>query len=291
MPTTPQFGRVAIIGTGLIGGSLALALRQRGLARHIVGCARTRATLATAQHIGAIDEGTTDPTAAVQSADLVVLAPPVRAILALFPQIAPHLKPDAVITDVGSTKVDILAAARASLSTPARFVPGHPMAGTEHAGIRAARADLFKGERWLLTPTEETDPNALAVVRALATGVGSRVLELPAALHDTLVAPVSQVPYLLSVALVYATAARRENGHRATDLAGPAYRGSVRLAASNPDMWGDILLTNRQAFADALADFRRELDTLADLVAHGEPDALHAALDQAVRWCGELPFP
>jgi len=287
---TALFNRVAIIGTGLMGGSLALALREYELADRVVGCARTQATIDSALARGAIVEGTTDPTVAVRDADLVVLAAPVRTIIELMPVIAPHLRPDALVTDLGSTKTAIIAAAQQHLSQ-VQYVPGHPMAGTEHEGVAAARADLFEREVWLFTPTALTDRDALARVQALARAVGSRVRELPADLHDELVAAVSHIPYLLSIALVRATTNEPRDGVRPTDLAGPAYRGSVRLAASNAEMWSDILSTNRPAIAAALQQFSRELDALAGLIAGGDDAALRAALADAVQRRRALDLP
>ncbi len=289
MPT-PRFERVAIIGTGLMGGSLALALREHDLAGRVVGCARTQVTVDSALARGAIVEGTTDPAVAVRGADFVVLAAPVRTIIEQMPVIAPHLRPDALITDLGSTKTAIIAAAVQHLSQ-VQYVPGHPMAGTEHEGIAAARADLFEGEVWLFTPTATTDRAALARVQGLAQAVGSRVRELPAELHDELVAAVSHIPYLLSIALVRATTNEPRDGVRPTDLAGPAYRGSVRLAVSNAEMWGDILSTNRPAIAAALRRYRAELDALAALVAGGDDAALRAALADAVQRRRALDLP
>jgi len=258
--------RLAILGVGLIGGSVALALKQAGAVRQVVGYGRQRANLQTALERGVLDTVADSPEAAVQDADRVLIAVPVGAMAATFARIAPHLAADARVFDVGSTKRDVIAAARAGLAGRIdRFVPAHPIAGAESSGAGAARADLFSGREVILTPLPENIPADVAAIAELWRACGARVSAMDAAEHDRVFAAVSHLPHLAAFALVDELAGRGE----ATTFfrhAGSGFRDFTRIAASSPAMWRDIALANRDAllveldaYLDRLADYRAAL--------------------------------
>lgn len=249
---------IALVGLGLIGGSIGRAVRRASTRPRIVGFDRP-AVLRLARRRGAIDSAAPTLAAALRSADLIVLALPVDAILALLPKIARHAPSEAVVTDVGSTKRSIVAAARRA-GLEARFVGGHPMAGSHRSGVEHADAALFEGAPWILCPGRAT-PAAVARVAALVRRLGARPVVETARRHDELVARLSHLPQLASVALVNA-AARSRVAAAAVGLSGPAFRQMGRLAGSSPRLWEGILKTNRDAVAAALRDLERELRRL-----------------------------
>ncbi|MEW6271231.1 MAG: 3-phosphoshikimate 1-carboxyvinyltransferase [Thermodesulfobacteriota bacterium] len=271
MATEPM-GRIAVVGVGLIGGSLALALRRAGLVREIVGIGRSRANLDVALARGIVDRAGDAP-ALVAGCELVVLATPVAAIAPMAAAIAPHLAEGAIVTDAGSVKASVVRDCTAALAGRARFVGGHPIAGTEDSGAAAADGELFRGARCVLTPVAETDPDALACVRSLWLAAGMDVVEMAPERHDRLLALTSHVPHLLAFALTRAAEAARTASAGAPDpfaFAGPSFRGATRVAASSPETWRDILLANAPAVKDALAVVRSELDALAGALAAGD---------------------
>jgi prephenate dehydrogenase len=259
-----SIGRLVVVGVGLIGASFALALKGAGAVRQVVGVGRSRANLERALAAGAIDETAPDPASAVDGADFVLVATPVAAMAEAFASLATRLPPDAVITDGGSTKRSVIAAARAALGTRIdQYVPAHPIAGSDESGAAAATAGLYRGREVILTPLEETPPERIARVRAAWRACGARVTEMGAAEHDAVLAAVSHLPHLLSYALVHDLAARADAGGLLAH-AGSGFRDVSRLAASNPEMWRDICLANRDAL---LAELRRYQDELARLGA------------------------
>lgn len=264
--------RVAIVGVGLIGGSLGLALKQAGFASHVVGCGRGAENLRVALERGCIDSFTHDPAEAVAGADLVVLAVPVASTAAVCAAIAPRLASGAVVTDVGSVKQPVLAAANAVLPAGS-FVGGHPIAGTENSGAAAAFAELFRGKRWVLTPDAATSPTALARVHAMAAATGARVEHMRAADHDRIFAWVSHLPHVLAYALAEAMGATDPELMR---FGGGGLSEFLRIAASDAVMWRDILHHNRSEVRRALAVFRVHLEALDD--ALDDPSALEARL-------------
>lgn len=278
MDTEPAFERIALLGLGLMGGSFALAARRAGLAVELVGYDADKATLAEAVVTGVIEQGASDACDAASGADLVVLAAPVRAILTLLDEVAPVLKPGALVLDLGSTKQAIVAAMD-RLPATVRAVGGHPMAGKEVAGLRHAEADLFIGATFAFCAGARTDETARAQVEHLATALGARPLWLDPAGHDALVAMVSHLPYLLSVALVRTALAADDP--RAWQLAASGFRDTSRLAASDERMMLDILRTNVSALRRALAAARAELDALDAALAAGDEGALRALLGPA----------
>jgi len=224
---------------------------------------------------------TRDAAEAARDADVIVLATPVGAYAALAEQFRDHARPGTILTDVGSVKTEVVAALEARWATVGPVVGGHPIAGSEASGAGAARADLFRERRCILTPTPATDGAALARVRALWEGVGARVEEMPAAVHDELFARVSHLPHLVAYALVQAVADLRLGGRQVLDYAGAGFRDTTRIAASPADVWRDIALANADALRAALAEFRVALDALEGLVAAGDAAGLEAALAAA----------
>ena len=277
-------GKLVIIGVGLIGGSFALALKHAGAATSIVGVGRGRDNLDSARRLGIVDRAyTLDErwTGEVADADLVMLATPVGQMPALFATIAPALGPATVLTDAGSTKQDVIAAARGELG-PAlpRFVPGHPIAGTERSGASAAFAELFRDRNVVLTPLAESDPAAVARVSAYWARCGATVRLLDAARHDAILATVSHLPHVLASALV-AELASRSDATECFDYAGTGFRDFTRLASGEPAMWRDVCLANRAALRSELASYRARLDRIDALLARSDGDALLGLFERA----------
>lgn len=256
---------LAIVGTGLIGGSFALALKQAGAVRRVLGVGRNPARLTIARELELID-GVADYAQAGQ-ADCILLALPVGETEAVLRQLAPHLKPGAIITDAGSTKRNVVEAARAALGERfTDFVPGHPIAGSEQSGPGAARADLFQGKKVLLTPLAETRPDAFETVKALWLATGAQVEMLDAAQHDRVFAAVSHLPHLAAFALVDELA-QREDSDTFFRLAASGFRDFTRIAGSSPEMWRDIALANKQALLTELDAYLAALQTLRAAVS------------------------
>jgi prephenate dehydrogenase len=254
--------RLAIIGVGLIGGSLARALREAGACAEVVGSSRRPEHLARAVELGVIDRFDTDPARAVADADMVVVAVPLGSMAAVLRALAPGLVPDAVITDVGSAKGSVIEAAREVFGElPPGLVPGHPIAGTEDSGVESSFATLFQGRRVILTPTPRTDPQALAKVRSMWEHTGAEVVEMTPSHHDEVLAATSHLPHLLAYALVDALA-RMEDRVEIFRYAAGGFRDFTRIASSDPTMWHDICVANREAILEALARFQEDLDRL-----------------------------
>ncbi|MBT9568317.1 MAG: prephenate dehydrogenase/arogenate dehydrogenase family protein [Thiobacillus sp.] len=252
--------QLAVVGPGLIGGSLSLALKQAGAVGEVVGIGRNPARLTLARELGLIDRATDWHQAG--QADCILLAMPVGETAAVLHQLAPHLKAGAVITDVGSTKVDVIEAARAALGPRfVDFVPGHPIAGSERSGPGAARADLFQGRKVVLTPQPGTRAEALVVVRALWESAGAQVETLDAVLHDRVFAAVSHLPHLAAFALVDELA-QRADGDIFFRFAASGFRDFTRIAGSSPEMWRDIALANREAVLLEMDAYLAALQTL-----------------------------
>jgi prephenate dehydrogenase len=269
--------RLAVVGVGLLGGSVAKAARAHGLAREIVGVGRDEARLRPALADGTLDQVTIDVARGVRDADLIVLAVPVRAIVDAMPAVWRAAADDAVLTDVGSTKRAIVAAAqRLATARPLAFVGSHPMAGSEQSGYAVARVDLFRGATVIVTPVDASPPAAVKMVAALWEGAGAaRVLTLDAETHDRAVAAVSHLPHLVAFALMD-TVARFDAF--ALDVAASGFRDTTRIAASDPAVWEEIFLANRDALGTSLRSFERVLAELVRLVEAGDGAALRAAL-------------
>lgn len=277
-----MINKLCIVGVGLIGGSLAKALRAGGHVTEIVGYGRSLVNLQMAADLDVIDYAEVSLAAAVRGADMVVLAVPVGSMKDIFAELA-QLPFDGVITDVGSTKANVIAAARAVLGNGfPRFVPGHPLAGTELSGVQASQPDLFRGRRVILTPEKETDPTALARVRAMWAAVGAEVNEMPAEEHDRVLAASSHLPHLLAYALVDMIV--RRDDHRAIFAAAAGgFRDVTRIAASDPAMWRDICLANRTELLAALKQYRDDLGALIEAIERGDAKWLEDTFVRARR--------
>jgi prephenate dehydrogenase len=273
--------RLAIVGLGLLGGSVAKAARTRGLARRIVAVARTPAALEAARADGTVDLLTSDLVQGLAEADLCVLATPVAVLESMLPAVWQAVAPHAVITDVGSTKARIVARADALAATrPIRFVGSHPMAGSERTGYSVARADLFDGATVVLTPTARTDAAALAQVGEFWRATGARLVRLDPATHDRAVAAVSHLPHLVADALVDAVI-RMDPAF--FEIAGRGLKDTTRIAAASPPLWREIFQDNREALSEALGVFRKGLDHLEGLLAAGDGTSLEQELDRIKR--------
>lgn len=277
----PQFGKVAIIGLGLIGSSFARALREQKLAALITGSARSARTCALAEEVGVVDKAFADPASAVRDADLVFLAMPVQSTAAVLAAIKPALKADAIITDGGSTKGNVVAAAREVFGQlPAGFVPGHPIAGSEQSGVLAGKADLFLRHKVILTPLPESSSEAVARVRALWQAIGADVLEMTPERHDEVLAKTSHLPHLLAFSLVDTLARESENLDIFRYAAG-GFRDFTRIAASDPVMWHDIFLGNKTAVLSALQHFSDGVNELRVAIEKEDSDALLGVFTRA----------
>lgn len=264
--------KLALIGTGLIGGSFALALKQAGAVGEVLGVGRNPARLTVARELGLIDRAADWRDAG--QADCILLALPVGETETVLRQLAPHLKPGAIVTDAGSTKAKVVAAARAALGARfADFVPGHPVAGSEQSGPGAALADLYRGKHVVLTPQEETRPDATATVRALWEAAGGEVELLDAGQHDRIFAAVSHLPHLAAFALVD-DLAQRPDSAVIFRFAASGFRDFTRIAGSSPEMWRDIALANREALLAELDAYTAALQTLRAALSAGEAETL-----------------
>lgn len=273
--------RLVVFGVGLIGGSFAAALRASGNVGRVIGFDRDAANLEAARKRGVIDEIGSDVEAALRGADAVLLAVPVGETRNILATIAPYLASTTVITDVGSTKREVVAAARATLADRlACFVPGHPIAGAEKSGASAARADLFRDRLVVLTPLAETEPSATARVAAYWRACGARVRSMTPEEHDALFAAVSHLPHVLAFALVDYIAARPDAA-LLFELAAGGFRDFTRIAESSPVMWRDICLANRDALLAELAAYRAELERVMALIERGDGASIEALFDRA----------
>jgi prephenate dehydrogenase len=259
------FERVTVIGVGLIGGSLGMAIRARGLAREVVGVTRVESAIPLALARRAIDRGTADPVAGVRGADLIVLATPPDQVVSLAQRVRPNLRSEAIVTDVASVKTEIVRGAGGILPPQggAVFVGGHPMAGNEGQGITAADPDLFEQTSYLLTPTAQTPPAAVERLAELARALGAVPVVMTPEEHDDSVAMVSHLPYLVAAALMSAAV-------HAVPVAGPAFLGATRVAGSPVALWAQICRLNQEPIQNALRAFREELARLEAAIEDGE---------------------
>lgn len=258
----PAFRKVVIFGVGLIGGSFSLALRKAGAVTEVVGFGRSAATLNEAKQLGILDRIGSDVAHEVCDADIVLVATPVAQMADIFKRIAPYLGVNTLITDGGSTKGDVVAAARANLGNKlSQFIPAHPIAGGEKSGASAALANLYQGKRVVLTPMPENAKDVVARIRKAWEICGAHVSELTAEQHDTVFAAVSHLPHLLSFALVH-DLAKRDNKDQLLSFAASGFRDFTRIAASSPEMWRDICMANRDALMVELQQYAAELYVL-----------------------------
>jgi prephenate dehydrogenase len=280
--------RLAVIGVGLIGGSFALALKGAGKVSHVVGAGRSRANLELARERRIIDSIAADAAAAARDADLVLVAAPVAQFAAIFRSIASQLKSTALVTDAGSTKRDVVAAARAALGARiTQFVPGHPVAGAESSGAAAASAELFRGRRVVLTPLKENPAAAVAQVQVMWEACGARITRLEPDEHDDVLAAVSHLPHLLAYALVH-DIAKRGNAEQLFSYAAGGFRDFTRIASSHPEMWRDICIANRDRLLAELARYKVKLEAMEGLLQAADAAGLEKlfaeARDARDRW-------
>ncbi len=276
------FQRVALIGLGLIGSSISHAARRGGLAGEIVGAARTAKTREAAQRLGLVAQVHDNNAQAVAGADLIVLCVPVGACGAVAREIAPHLKPGAVVTDVGSVKASVVAAVAPHLPEGVHFVPGHPIAGTEYSGPEAGFAALFDGRWCILTPPEGTDAQAVAQLKAFWEGLGSYVEVMAPDDHDLVLAITSHLPHLIAYNIVN-TAAHLERVQDADVIKFSAggFRDFTRIAASDPTMWRDVFLNNKEATLEMLGQFSENLAELQRAIRFGDGETLFRLFTEA----------
>jgi prephenate dehydrogenase len=273
--------RLCLIGVGLIGGSLALALRQKGLVREVVGVDPHRANLETARQLGIIDRFYADPVDAVKGADWVVMATPVGAIPAIFSSLKPGWRNDVVYTDTGSTKADVVDAARWVFGeVPGNFVPGHPIAGAESSGASAANGALFEHKRVILSPLAETRPDMVEQVEMLWRSVGGRVSRMDYRHHDEVFAATSHLPHVLAFVLTEMLG-RKDEQQEIFQYAAGGFRDFTRIASSDPRMWLDICLANRQEIVPLIEEYREALGQTAEIIARGDADKLLALFTEA----------
>lgn len=273
--------RLCVIGVGLIGGSLARALRAAGAVKEIVGCSRNPDHLQRAVELGVIDRFDTDPAAAVRGADMVFVSVPLGAMGPVFAAIGDALEHTAVITDGGSAKASVIDAIRSALGTvPPRFVPGHPIAGTEQSGVEASFAELYQGRRVILTPLSETDRGAVDRVRAMWEAAGARVNEMDVAHHDEVLAATSHLPHILAFALVESLA-RMSEQREIFEYAAGGFRDFTRIASSDPVMWRDICLANGDAILAMIERFDQDIAVLADAIRRHDGERLLAIFKDA----------
>jgi cyclohexadieny/prephenate dehydrogenase len=272
----PLFKRVALIGLGLIGSSLARLMKRDGLAGHVAGTARSKQTRDKAWELGFLDSIHGDPAAAVAGADLVVICAPLGAYADIGAAIRSHLAPGAIVTDVGSVKQSVIRDLGPVVPDGVHLIPGHPVAGTEHSGPESGFADLFKGRWWILTPPPGSDETAVAKLADLWRRAGSQVEFMEPAHHDRVLAITSHLPHLIAYTIVStATDLADATQSEVIKFSAGGFRDFTRIAASDPVMWRDVFLNNREAVLEMLGRFTEDLTALQRAIRWGEGDKLH----------------
>ncbi|OIO67071.1 MAG: prephenate dehydrogenase [Zetaproteobacteria bacterium CG1_02_53_45] len=283
---------LVVIGTGLIGGSLSLALKRAGMVNRVTGVGRNRDNLELAKDLGVVDDWTHDVAQAVQSADVVLLSVPMQAYDGVFAAMADQLGEHTVVTDAGSTKQSAIAAAKKYLHNSEQFIAAHPIAGTEQSGAAAAFAELYDGRLCIVTPEADSNPAALTIVKQMWEQAGARVEVMAATEHDEFLASVSHLPHLAAFALVNAVSKQRSDGHDPFRFAAGGFRDFTRIASSSPEMWRDIALCNREALLDQIERFQFELNSLREALLAGDGDRLKneftAARDARENWLSNM---
>ena len=273
--------RLCIIGVGLIGGSLARALRRANACTHIVGCSRSNAHLQRAVELGVIDEYSTNIAEAVQGADMIVLSVPLRAMPAIFREIDAHIDAHALITDVGSAKSNVVRAARENMGNSIQqFVPGHPIAGTEQSGVEASFAELFIDRRIILTPLPENSEDAVQRVSSMWQATGAMVQLMPVDHHDEVLAATSHLPHILAFGLVD-TLSKMSDRDEIFQYAAGGFRDFSRIASSDPLMWRDICIENSEAIIQIMDSFMQDLELLKQAIATADLDTVETIFRRA----------
>jgi prephenate dehydrogenase len=278
--STNQFGVVSIVGVGLIGASLGLALKGAGVVREVIGVGRSSANLDQAKKMGAIDR-VADLAEAVQSSQWIVLCVPVAQMRAIFTQLEPHLGSNTLITDAGSTKSDVILAAKEVLGKKVcQFVPAHPIAGGAQHGAAAARADLFQGKQTIICQLQENSAADVALVEEFWKVLGSNIKRISAVQHDAIYAAVSHLPHILSYALM-ASVLNSEDAEQKLGHAGAGFRDFTRIAASSPEMWRDICIANKQAILKELDQYLSITQRLREMIAKEDANGLEKVFQKA----------
>jgi len=275
-----HFNKLAIIGVGLIGGSLAIALRNAGVVDLVVGCGRGEANLKKAIELGVIDIYTHDVKKAIADADLVFVAVPLGAMKSVFQQMRGHLPEDAIVTDGGSAKASVVEDWISVFGNDAQLVPGHPIAGTENSGVEAALPDLYQNRRIIITPTHSTDAEKLARVVSMWEVCGAEVSQMSIQQHDTVLAATSHLPHVLAFGLVDSLD-KQEAHDDIFKYAAGGFRDFSRIASSNPEMWRDICLSNAEALTPILDQFIEELERLSNVIKQKDGDKLLQVFEDA----------
>jgi prephenate dehydrogenase len=266
--------KLAVVGVGLIGGSLSLALKANEAVGEVIGIGRGQANLDKALELKVVDRVTRDLAAGVADADVVFLATPVLTLGPVAREMMAHLKPGAILTDGGSVKQAVIDEIEPHLRADIHFVPGHPIAGTEHSGAEAAFASLYQGRRCILTPTPRTDPAALATVRSMWQMAGCEVVAMEVEKHDRVLAAISHLPHMVAYALVNAVGAYDRYAENILEYSAGGFRDFTRIASSDPTMWRDIALTNREALVEMMGQFEAFFRELKDDVNRGDNERL-----------------
>jgi len=274
--STPMFKKIALIGIGLIGSSLSLAIRRGNLAAEIAVSTRSQETLDRAEELNLGDVYSTDPAVAATGADLIILSVPLGAMGPVAEKISRSLEPGAIITDAGSSKSSVIRDMAPHIPEGVHLVPGHPIAGTEHSGPDAGFGELFDGRWTILTPPEGTNTDAIAKVTAFWEAIGSMVEIMDPAHHDKVLAITSHLPHLIAYSIVdTATNLEDDLQQEVIKFSASGFRDFTRLAASDPVMWRDVFLNNREAVLDILSQFSEDLTALRRAIRRGEGDSLH----------------
>lgn len=276
-----MFDTIAIVGVGLIGGSLGMAAKKRGLAHRVIGVGRTEQKLMRAKILGAIDEYSLDMEHGASEADLVVLCPPVQMITPTLEKMTTNIKKGAIVTDVGSTKREVVEDAEILMLEGRHFIGGHPMTGSEQAGVEAAFSDLFLGATYVLTPTEDSDLTALGSLTAFVEAIGARVEIMDPARHDEAVAVISHLPHALAGALLQLADARHRKSGKVFNLASGSFKDLTRISDSPPEIWRDICITNAGSLAGVIADMQEVLGSFKTALEAGDQEAIMSFFEHA----------
>lgn len=282
MSPLPHFKRMVIAGVGLIGGSLALVCKEKGIVSEIIGVGRSEGNLRDAVNLKAIDSYTSKIEDAVKGADIIVLATPVSSLIRLAKEMAPYLSPGAIVTDVGSVKGFVIEIEKI-IPSNTFFVGGHPIAGKEKSGVKAASPGIFHGSRCILTPTPKTNPDALSIIQSMWELSGARVICMEPERHDLIFAAVSHLPHVISYALVNTLLDLEKEEEGVISYSAGGFRDFTRIAASHPEMWRDICLMNRENIIRMLERYEKSVERLKSLIIKGDADGLLAEFDRAKR--------
>ena len=276
-----MFDTVCIVGVGLIGGSFGIAVREKKLAKQVIGAVRRKETINAAFQKGAVDNATTELAEAVRGADLIFMAPPVGQMKPLCTELVDHIKAGAIVTDAGSTKSQLVDECAPIFGTKAHFIGGHPMAGSERTGVEHARGNLFENAMWIITPKAETPETEVTRLKELVEGIGAIPLIMDPKTHDQLLAVTSHIPHITAAALVHLFAKTQSDHEIVEKLIAGGWRDSTRVAAGGAEMWRDISLANSEAIGSSLDDLIAELQKLRGLLKEENSEELQTWFDSA----------